>query len=106
MKKKDKVKSFKKELGDQKALNRCAAEFNIAGDPTRLKVCYLLCRHQELTVGEIAEIVGTSISAVSHILKKLKEANVVKDRRDFRNVYYSLKPSPMTEIIKNRLSSL
>ncbi|MBI2008647.1 helix-turn-helix transcriptional regulator, partial [Candidatus Amesbacteria bacterium] len=33
-----------------------------------------LCRHEELSVGEIAEVTGVSISAVSHTLKKLQKA--------------------------------
>ena len=99
-------KQIKKELENEKALIQCAEEFNMIGDPTRLKICYLLCRHKELSVGEIAEIVGVSISAVSHTLRKLKEAGVVKDRRNFRHVYYQLKPSPIAVILKERFSKL
>ncbi|MBI2506549.1 MAG: winged helix-turn-helix transcriptional regulator [Candidatus Colwellbacteria bacterium] len=97
------IKQIKKELRDQKALIQCAQEFNAVGDPTRLKICYLLCCHKELSVGEIAEIIGVSISAVSHTLKKLKKAEVVEGRRDFRNVYYQLKKSPLVEMLKERL---
>lgn len=97
---------IKKELENKDALVQCAAEFNIIGDPTRLKICYLLCRHKELSVGEIAKLVGVSISAVSHTLQKLKAANLVTSRRNFRYVYYQLKPSPLTTILKNRLGKL
>ena len=99
-------KQIKKELENKKALIQCAEEFNVIGDPTRLKICYLLCRHKELSVGEIAEIVGVSISAVSHTLRKLKEAGVVEDRRNFRHVYYQLKPSPLAAMLKERLDNL
>lgn len=98
-----KIKQIKKELQNKKALIQCAEEFNMIGDPTRLKICYLLCRHKELSVGEIAEIIGVSISAVSHTLRKLKKANLVKDRRQFRHVYYSINPSPLTDILKRFL---
>ena len=97
------IKQIKKELRDHKALIQCANEFNVVGDPTRLKICYLLCRHKELSVGEIAEIIGVSISAVSHTLKKLQKAEVVESRRDFRKVYYQLKKSPLVKTIKERL---
>ncbi len=99
-------RDIKKELENERALVQCAEEFNMIGDPTRLKICYLLCRHKELSVGEIAEIVGVSISAVSHTLRKLKEANLVEDRRDFRHVYYQLKPSPLAAMLKERLDNL
>lgn len=101
-----KAKQIKKELENEAALVQCADEFNVVGDPTRLKICYLLCRHKELSVGEIAEVVGVSISAVSHTLGKLKEANMVESRRDFRHVYYKLKKSPVTEMIKGRLNKI
>lgn len=101
-----KRQQIKKELENEKALIQCAEEFNMLGDLTRLKICYLLCRHKELSVGEIAELVGVSISAVSHTLGKLKDRNLVESRRDFRNVYYQLKPSPLAEMLKERMTRL
>lgn len=97
-------KQFKKDLKNKEAILACAREFNMVGDPTRLKICYLLCRHKELSVGEIAEVVGVSISAVSHTLRKLQKANMVEGRRESRTVYYRLKKSPVVEVIKNRIN--
>lgn len=102
----EKVNQIKKELENETALVQCADEFNMVGDPTRLKICYLLCRHKELSVGEIAKIIDVSISAVSHTLRKLKEADMVEDRRDFRHVYYQLKQSPLIEMIRGRLEKI
>lgn len=96
-------KNLKRELKNKKAILRCAEEFNMVGDPTRLKICYLLCRHKELSVGEIADTVGVSISAVSHTLRKLQGAGMVEGRREFRTVYYHLKKSPFLDLIKDRL---
>lgn len=96
--------NLKKELKDKNAIIACAREFNMIGDPTRLKICYLLCRHKELSVGDIAEIVEVSISAVSHTLNKLKRADMVESRREFRTVYYKLKKSPIIETVKERIS--
>jgi len=101
-----KAKQIKKELENEAALIQCADEFNMVGDPTRLKICYLLCRHKELSVGEIAEVVGVSISAVSHTLGKLKEANIVESRREFRHVYYKLKQSSLRDYLEGRLKTL
>lgn len=97
---------LKKELENKDAILACAREFNMVGDPTRLKICYLLCRHKELSVGDITEVVGVSISAVSHTLRKLKEAGLVEDRRDFRHVYYQLKQSPLAKMIRGRLEKI
>ncbi len=96
--------TLKKELKDKNAIISCAREFNMVGDPTRLKICYLLCRHKELSVGEIADVVGVSISAVSHTLKKLQKADMVESRREFRTVYYKLKKSPVVEVMKERIN--
>lgn len=97
---------IKRELRDSTALIRCAEEFDVMGDVTRLKICWLLCRHRELTVGDIAEIVGVSVSAVSHTLKKLQHTDVVARRREFRNVYYRLTRSPFAEMLVKRLARL
>lgn len=105
MQTKDK-EQIKKELKNLKELNKCAEEFNMVGDPTRLKICYLLCRRKELSVGEIADIIGVSISAVSHTLKKLQKANIVISRRDFRNVFYQLKKSAFVNHLKGHIQSL
>ncbi len=99
--KKDKLK---KELKNKDAILACAREFNMVGDPTRLKICYLLCRHKELSVGDIAEVVGVSVSAVSHTLHKLHKADMVESRREFRTVYYKLKKSPIVGVMKERIN--
>lgn len=92
-----------KELRNKRAILQCAREFHMVGDPTRLKICYLLCRHKELPVSKIADIIGVSISAVSHTLRKLQEADIVENRRDFRNVYYQLTETPFVKMLKARL---
>ncbi|MBI2798200.1 winged helix-turn-helix transcriptional regulator [Candidatus Saccharibacteria bacterium] len=99
-----KKNELKKELKNKEAILACAREFNMVGDPTRLKICYLLCRHKELSVGEITEVVGVSVSAVSHTLRKLQKANMVESRREFRTVYYKLKKSPVVEVMKERIT--
>ena len=92
------------ELSDGQKLRQCAAEFNLLGDLTRLKICYLLCHHQELSVSQMAQLVGVSVSAVSHTLAKLKQSQIVGSRQEFRHVYYHLKDNPVTDLIRQRLS--
>lgn len=98
------IKRIKSELKNHKAFTQCAEEFNMVGDPTRLKICYFLCRHKELSVGDIAEVVGVSVSAVSHTLRKLQKADMVESRREFRTVYYKIKKSPVVEVMKERIN--
>ena len=97
-------KRIKAELKNRAAIERCSREFGVIGDETRMKICYLLCRHPELSVGEIADAVGISISAVSHSLKKLKELKLVKRRRDQKRMFYCLCPTPLTTYLKRSLN--
>lgn len=94
------IQKIKRELENKKKLIRCAKEFGILGDLNRLRICYLLCRYKELSVSEIAEILGVSVSAVSHTLRKLKEIDLVKSRKITRNVYYRINPKPIIKLIK------
>lgn len=97
--------SIGKELADKKAIEACAKEFGIVGDETRLKICYLLCRHPELSVSQMAEVLGVSVSAVSHSLRRLKEIELVNTRRDAQTIYYSLKKSPFSTLLKSYLKA-
>lgn len=96
-------KIIKRNLRNNKAIEDCACRFGIVGDPTRMKICWLLRHYPELTVSEIAELLGVSVSAVSHSLKKLKENEIVESRRDFRKVFYRLTDSEFSQTIKQSL---
>ena len=76
-------------LPSDDALYDLAALFKMFGDPTRAKILSCL-QVRDLYVGEIAEIVGMSDSAISHQLRILRGNHVIKARRDGQNVVYSL----------------
>lgn len=63
--------------------------FKIFGDSTRLRILWSL-KDNEMCVDGISKAVGVSVSAVSHQLKSLKIANMVRSRRDGKWIYYSL----------------
>jgi DNA-binding transcriptional ArsR family regulator len=77
------------ELPDEELLYELADLFKIFGDTTRIKILYALM-NRPLNVGDLAELVGSSQSAVSHQLRTLKAARLVKFRRDGKNALYSL----------------
>ena len=58
--------------------------------PMRLKILYLLHREPELCVCDLADILGESVSAVSHQLRILRKHDLVKTRRDAKTIFYSL----------------
>ena len=63
--------------------------YKIFGDSTRIKILYVLFE-TELCVCDIAALLGMQISAISHQLRVLKQARLVKFRRSGKTVYYSL----------------
>ena len=99
-------KRIKQEFKNGEALLQCAEQFGLIGNPTRIKICWLLCKYPELSVGEIAEILGVSISVVSHSLKKLRKHNLVTSRRDYRQVFYSLANTSFNRFLKKSLTSI
>lgn len=99
-------KQLKKELKDEKALLQCAKQFGLVGDPTRMKICWLLCKYQELSVGEIAELLDVSISVVSHSLRRLRKHNLVNTRRDYKQVFYSLSNANFNQLLKRSITNL
>ena len=73
--------------------------FKMFADSTRMKIIYALL-DKELCVGDIAEIVGTTQSAISHQLRILKQSKLVKYRKDGKTVYYSLDDEHIYQIVK------
>lgn len=64
--------------------------FRLLGDPTRTRILYALVEAGELCVCDLAETVDAEESTVSHALRLLRTAGVVRNRRAGRNVYYRL----------------
>ena len=67
-------------------------------DPTRREILTLL-RAGPLTAGQIAERFPVSAAAVSRHLSVLKEADLVRDRREGKYIYYELNASVLEEIL-------
>lgn len=75
-----------------------AVLFKLCGDGTRTQLLHALL-FRELCVCDLAELLGVTKSAVSHQLKALRLANLIKFRRDGQNVYYSLADDHVRAII-------
>lgn len=99
-------KQIKKELKNRKALLECAEQFGLVGDLTRMKICWLLCKYKELSVGEIADILDVSISVVSHSLRRLRKHRLVNSKRDYKQVFYSLSNTSFNRLLKKSLHNL
>ena len=97
----------REEAKDRAKINMLEAEtidslsklFKVLGDPTRIKILWALNVH-DLCVLDICEVLGMTKSAVSHQLGTLKEAKLVKARREGKEVYYSLDDEHVKEIFE------
>lgn len=74
--------------------------FKVFADSTRMKIIYSLLLENELCVCDIANIVKTTQSAISHQLRILKQSKLVKFRKVGKEVFYSLDDEHIEEIVK------
>ena len=83
---------------DDDILFDIAEVFKIFGDSTRMKIIYAL-KLSELCVCDLAYITGSTQSAISQ-LRILKQAKLVKSRKDGKVVYYSLKDEHVIKLFE------
>jgi ArsR family transcriptional regulator len=83
------VKEILEQQPDDEYLYELAEVFKVFGDSTRIRILYALFEH-ELCVGDLAQLLNLSQSSVSHQLRILKDAKLVKFRRDGKIIFYSL----------------
>lgn len=76
-------------MPNEELLYDLADLFKVFADTTRIKILYALMG-KNLCVADLAELIGATQSAVSHQLRTLKQARLVKFQRDGKNVIYSL----------------
>ncbi|NLC92077.1 MAG: winged helix-turn-helix transcriptional regulator [Treponema sp.] len=95
----------KNKIADEDTIYDLAELFKIFGDSTRTKILNCL-EIQDLYVGEIAEILNMSVSAVSHQLRVLKTAKLVKGTKEGKEVKYSLDDNHVSIILECGLSHL
>ena len=93
---------LKSTLPDSFTINKLSEVFKVFGDSTRIKILWVLfdC---EKCVYDISQALDMSQSAISHQLKVLKQARLVRSRRDGKNTFYSLDDEHIERIIEQVL---
>ena len=79
--------------------------FKIFGDSTRIKILFVLC-DSEMNVGELAETLNMTQSAISHQLKILKQSKLVGNRREGKQIIYFLADDHVRTIIDQGLNHI
>ena len=79
----------KKDIPDIETLYDLSELFKVFGDTTRIRIIATLL-DGEMCVYHLAQSLGMGQSAISHQLRILRGANLVRPRRDGKTIYYSL----------------
>lgn len=95
----DRVDAVKKHLLADDTIFDVAEFFKVFGDSTRMKIINALLK-EELCVCDIAAITSSTPSAISHQLRILKQAKLVKYRKQGKIVYYSLSDDHIKKIFE------
>lgn len=73
--------------------------FKVLGDSTRTRIMCAL-DESEMCVCDLAVLLGMTKSAISHQLSSLKQANLVKARREGKNIFYSLSDHHVKQVFE------
>lgn len=90
-------------LPDDDTLYELSNLFKMFGDPTRVKILSCL-QIREMCVGELAQALDMTDSAVSHQLRVLRSSKLVRGRKEGKEVKYSLDDDHVTKILEYGLT--
>ncbi len=99
----DVVAKVRHDMPAEESLLDLADLFKVFGDSTRVKILCALFE-SEMCVCDIASLLGMTKSAISHQLRILKQAKLIKNRRDGKVVYYSLDDNHVKNIFDQGLA--
>lgn len=92
-------------MPDDDRLFDLADLFRVFGDSTRVRILYALFE-SELCVCDLSELLGLTQSAVSHQLRTLKDAKLVRARREGKSMFYALDDDHVRQILSVGLEHL
>ncbi len=102
---KDLIEKVLNRMPDEDELYDLAELFKVFGDSTRIRILTVLFE-EEMCVCDIAESLQMNQSAVSHQLKILKNAKLIKNRREGKQVYYALADNHVSTILSMGLEHI
>ena len=89
----------------EEAIGQLADLFHLLGDATRLRIV-LACLTQPTAVGDIANTLSLSSSLVSHHLRLLRAARIVKSERQGKQVFYSAADAHISGVLNDMLEHI
>ncbi|MDL2201294.1 MULTISPECIES: ArsR/SmtB family transcription factor [Brucella] len=92
-------------LRSQQDISILAETFRLLGDPTRLRIL-LFCLSGPRSVGDIAESLDLSQTLVSHHLRLLRGARLVKGERQSKQVFYEIADRHVSDMLIDMASHI
>ncbi len=92
------LEQAREKIPNEKTLEEISRIFKVLSDPTRIEILSALSEG-ELCVHELSELLDISQSAVSHQLRILRNARIVKFRRSGRKIFYSLEDEHVERLL-------
>ena len=89
----EQIKSCREKLKEHsKSFIQLSQILSLTGNEVRLKIIFLLEEEGELCPCDLSDILGMSVPAVSQHLRKLKDGNIIQNRKEGQTIFYSLRP--------------
>lgn len=99
------IEKISETMPDEEILYDLAELFKVFGDSTRIKILYALFE-SEMCVFDISQLLNMSMSAISHQLRILKQAQLVRFKREGKTVFYSLADDHVRTILGNGMEHI
>ena len=92
-------------MPEEERLQNLADFYKVFGEASRIKILYALLQ-TEMCVCDLAALLGMTQSAISHQLRVLKQAKLVKNRREGKTIFYSLADGHIQNIISQGMEHI
>lgn len=92
-------------MPSEETIQELANFYKVFGDVTRIKILCALFQAESCVCG-LAEAIGMTQSAVSHQLRVLKQMKLVKNRREGKEIYYSLADAHIQSILNQGMEHI
>ena len=92
-------------LNDLPHFQLVAEVFKQLGDPTRVRLFWLLCHHEECVIN-LSAMRGMSGPAISHHLRPLRNAGLVTTRREGKEVYYHAADTRQAQLLHHMIEQV
>ena len=99
------VQNVRSVMPEEGKLQELADFYKVFGEASRIKILYALLQ-TEMCVCDLAALLGMTQSAISHQLRVLKQAKLVKNRREGKTIFYSLADGHIQNIISQGMEHI